>query len=123
MNDKTRSYRLQGTPFFMVFEVMTERRLQYCGFKQPRDMVVIPNFCHDVESFWWILLWTISARARNSAADLVNLVFSREREITVERARVFQFASAFSYFFEVDILDKFHDLQEQYEAIESSEKA
>lgn len=99
----------------MAYEIATRTRRQTKTFgKKPEP--VFPNFTHDLESLWWIALWTISKRIFNPKAPLVKGVFSHQVDsITPGRMGVFLLDDDFTDFFSEDILPAFAELYNPFD--------
>ncbi|KAG2008902.1 other/FunK1 protein kinase [Coprinopsis cinerea AmutBmut pab1-1] len=59
---------IMGTPHFMSCELQTSRYLYLVDWMKSRqgaypNVKVVPNFQHDVESIFWIILWLVTMRA------------------------------------------------------------
>jgi hypothetical protein len=51
------------------------------------EQVIIYNFQHDLESIWWILMWTLTARVpHNPSRDFASKIFQNRISLTRERA-------------------------------------
>ncbi|PPQ90042.1 hypothetical protein CVT25_006359 [Psilocybe cyanescens] len=101
-----------GTPYFMPLEVMLKRYLNSTDMKEDMQAdrqrvsavqearaararatavsklgssrIVVHNFQHDLESLWWILLWTVTCRIKSGAA-YGKPIFVNQMEPTKER--------------------------------------
>ncbi|PPQ78291.1 hypothetical protein CVT25_011750 [Psilocybe cyanescens] len=98
---------LQGTPYFMPFEILQKRYLYLFseddisssawnsgdGFLSEKDDVVIHNFQHDLESVWWILLWTLTCRIVHAPCNTWALpIFQNITNLSPARAECFTLA-------------------------------
>ncbi|EAU89706.2 other/FunK1 protein kinase [Coprinopsis cinerea okayama7 len=70
-----------GTPAFMACEILTKSLISKTGTgkgvsrrKGPNKLPVIHNYQHDLESLWWIILWAITMRVKQSL-QRANLLF------------------------------------------------
>ncbi|TFY59789.1 hypothetical protein EVG20_g7659 [Dentipellis fragilis] len=95
-----------GTPFFMAIEIQrhvyiyrTDDAAYYLSsgqfeFDDPLDLsgnedpVMIHNFEHDLESFFWLLLWTITVRTGDvKTQNLVSSIFHQSSQCSSAREK------------------------------------
>lgn len=106
----------QGTPYFMAYEIQTRSPLpaaasdneaprvtirlrdgkfltkQPVDVPRPRAKIVIPYPGHDIESFWWLILWILLAQVEHTPGRVyANKIFRHSLTPTWER--VFAFTS------------------------------
>ncbi|KAA1475769.1 hypothetical protein DENSPDRAFT_842618 [Dentipellis sp. KUC8613] len=102
----SRQYVIQGTPYFIAIEIQRQR--YFSSYRQPSRAprtwaniddpskvpaprpLIIHNFEHDLESFFWLLLWSITTRLRNDEIDtLVNPIFQHNLNCSPQREEAF----------------------------------
>ncbi|KAA1476316.1 hypothetical protein DENSPDRAFT_843230, partial [Dentipellis sp. KUC8613] len=94
-----------GTPFFMAIEiqrrvyiyrrddefVLSNNVLKYPkrqDFRNVQSLDVIHNFEHDLESMFWLLLWTITVRTGDAnTQDLVASIFRQSLSCSTDREK------------------------------------
>ncbi|KAA1476319.1 hypothetical protein DENSPDRAFT_784887 [Dentipellis sp. KUC8613] len=89
-----------GTPFFMPIEIQRQiyiyrissktdlfnEELGYSAFDSSPPPPMIHNFEHDLESFFWFLLWTVTVRTgEKNTQDLVAPIFVNSSECSPAR--------------------------------------
>jgi hypothetical protein len=97
----------QGTPYFMPHEILdlkslyvpevgkrikvdeeTDKRAFFVNplKSKPKAPQVIYNFQHDLESVWWILMWTLTARVLHQpSTDFAKTIFKNQTSLWHER--------------------------------------
>ncbi|TFY65936.1 hypothetical protein EVG20_g5161 [Dentipellis fragilis] len=92
----------QGTPFFMPIEIQRQGHIyrprkaveleelpSRSTIEQSKSPRMIHNFEHDLESLFWVLLWTITVRAGNeSTRRHVARIFQQDSHCSREREEV-----------------------------------
>jgi len=92
------SIERQGTPYFMAIEILELRYLAVApdssdseSFEKQtveteRTPQVVHNFQHDLESVWWILLWTITCRiAHPPSQAYAKTIFDNSMRSSLQR--------------------------------------
>ncbi|KDQ22365.1 hypothetical protein PLEOSDRAFT_1051064, partial [Pleurotus ostreatus PC15] len=98
----------KGTPYFMPHEILRSRYLKFPTLP-PRDttidfatftksvppdaaqMPLVYNFQHDLESIWWIFLWTITCRVSYTPSIVFGQdIFKNTMELSSERSACFE---------------------------------
>ncbi|TFY52299.1 hypothetical protein EVG20_g10608 [Dentipellis fragilis] len=92
----------QGTPFFMAIEIQRQSHIyrprkavgleelpSRITIKHSKSLLMIHNFEHDLESLFWVLLWTITVRGGNESTQRrVGLIFQQDSHCSREREEV-----------------------------------
>ncbi|TFY51765.1 hypothetical protein EVG20_g10848 [Dentipellis fragilis] len=92
----------QGTPFFMAIEIQRRDHIyqprkavglkelpKRSAIKHSKPPLMIHNFEHDLESLFWVLLWTITIRAGDeSTQQHVASIFQQSSHCSRERGKV-----------------------------------
>ncbi|PPQ83150.1 hypothetical protein CVT25_005393 [Psilocybe cyanescens] len=88
-----------ATPYFMPHEILANRHIYISAvdgdehkdpFSTDRIQVVIHNFQHDLESVWWLLLWTLVARIKHDISnDWAKMIFQNTLHLSIARDRCF----------------------------------
>lgn len=97
----------QGTPYFMALEIQTRTLIPPSGSDEsssddeppsdqldniplPRARTVIPHPGHDVESFWWLILWILLAQVDHQLSyDYSTTIFRHQSDPSLQRIFVF----------------------------------
>ncbi|KDQ22368.1 hypothetical protein PLEOSDRAFT_1098298 [Pleurotus ostreatus PC15] len=97
-----------GTPYFMPHEILRSRYLKFPTstlpdttfdldtFQDTEDpaapqMPLVYNFQHDLESIWWIFLWTITCRVSHPPSIVFGQgIFKNTMDLSSERSACFE---------------------------------
>lgn len=101
---------LQGTPYFMPWEIHASERLYVGDVVEPPDIGEFNSFLfepqsqedngkpppprfrfqHDLESLWWVALWIVLCRTKHpKALEVADVVFTYNEIPTPDRRRLF----------------------------------
>ncbi|PPQ85559.1 hypothetical protein CVT25_006729 [Psilocybe cyanescens] len=106
-----------GTPFFMASEILAKTPLYHPGTTAPQRAAspnmfkpkptieqteanitgppmapVVHNFLHDLESLWWLILWTLTSRIQDpKCKNWLALVFQNITDLSSKRRRCFEY--------------------------------